>query len=94
MNLFHITSRTAWVNATRLGRYVAPSLESEGFIHCSTASQVLPVARKFYDGQTALSLLVIDPARLTQVLKWEPSPEGSSPEGVPGWPEDGGSCIS
>jgi uncharacterized protein (DUF952 family) len=63
--------------------YASPSLASEGFIHCSTWSQVLPVARKFYRGQTGLVLLAIDPARVTAVLKWEPPSDGQPPEGVP-----------
>ena len=83
MNILHITSRTAWINATRLGQYSAPSLESEGFIHCSTAAQTVPVAHKFYKGQTGLVLLVIDPARLASDLKWEPPSDGAPPPGVP-----------
>jgi uncharacterized protein (DUF952 family) len=51
-------------------------------IHCSTYSQVLPVAEKFYKGQPGLVLLVIDPRRLTSDLKWEPPAEGAPPPGV------------
>lgn len=83
MNIYHIASRTDWVAATRAGQYVAPSFASDGFIHCSTAAQVVPVAEKFYNGQTGLVLLVIDPERLVADLKWEPSAEGAPPPGVP-----------
>jgi uncharacterized protein (DUF952 family) len=83
MNVLHIASRQAWVAATRLGQYAAPSLASEGFIHCSTLGQVLHVAAKFYNGQTGLVLLVIDPARLTSALKWGPPSDGKPPPGVP-----------
>jgi len=48
VNIYHITSRSAWIDATRSGVYIAPSLQAEGFIHCSTATQILPVARQFY----------------------------------------------
>ena len=74
MNIYHITSRAAWIEATRRGFYPAPSLDSEGFIHCSTAAQLLPVAHTFYRGQTGLVLLVIDTRRLTAGVKWEPAP--------------------
>ena len=50
VNVYHITTRTAWIAATRNGIYEAPSLASAGFIHCSTSAQVLPVARQFYAG--------------------------------------------
>ena len=82
MNIMHITSRKAWIEATRAGQYKAPSLEKEGLIHCSTYSQILPVAEKYYKGQSDLVLLVIDPMRLTQALKWEPPAEGTPPPGI------------
>lgn len=79
----HIASRLAWKEAERIGQYAPPSLESEGFIHCSTAEQVAPVAAKYYRGQTGLILLVVDPQRLTSLLKWEPPADGLTPPGVP-----------
>ena len=80
VNIYHITSRKAWIDATRSGSYTPPSLTSEGFIHCSTATQILPVARQFYRGQTGLVLLVIDTRRLTVEVKWERS---APPQGLP-----------
>ena len=87
--IFHITSREAWNVAQHQGQYSAPSLMSEGFIHCSTRTQVLPVAEKFYKGQTGLMLLVIDSTRLSSGLKWEapfdgvPLPGASASETFP-----------
>jgi uncharacterized protein (DUF952 family) len=81
-SILHITSRAEWLAAQATGRYVAPSLASEGFIHCSQQHQVLPVAEKFYRGQDGLVLLVIDPARLDSPLKWEAPAEGGPPPGV------------
>ena len=81
--IFHITSREAWNAAQEQGQYTAPSLTSEGFIHCSTRAQVLPVAEKFYRGQTGLVILVIDSARLSSGLNWEAPFDGAPPLGVP-----------
>jgi len=81
--IYHITSRSAWTEARQSGEYRAESLESEGFIHCSTGSQVLPVVEKFYRGQRGLLLLKIDPALLSSDLKWEPPSGGTPPPGVP-----------
>ncbi len=72
MNLIiHITSKTAWQSAQQAGEYSAPSLATEGFIHCSTPAQVVAVAERFYAGQRGLILLVIDPARLRSEVKYE-----------------------
>jgi uncharacterized protein (DUF952 family) len=70
--ILHLTSRAAWEAADRAGVYRADSLAGQGFIHCSTAAQVLRVANKFYPGQHGLVLLVLDPARLTSAVRWEP----------------------
>jgi uncharacterized protein (DUF952 family) len=80
--IYHITSHMAWNQAQQRGDYRAESLETEGFIHCSTQEQVLPVLEKFYKGQDSLLLLVIEPKRLKSDLKWEPPAEGAPPPGV------------
>ena len=81
--IYHITSRQAWNEARERGDYRAQSLETEGYIHCSTESQVLPVAQNFYKGKNDLYLLVIEPALLVSDLKWEPPSGGTPPPGVP-----------
>jgi uncharacterized protein (DUF952 family) len=70
--IFHITSRAEWSEAQIRGEYSAPSLQTEGFIHCSTEKQVAHVANAFYRGRNDLVLLKIDEARLKPELKWEP----------------------
>ena len=81
--IYHLTSRQAWQEAQQRGEYRADSLESEGFIHCSTETQILPVAEKYYKGQPGLLLLQIDPTLLTSELRWEPPSGGAPPPGVP-----------
>lgn len=81
--IFHITSRSDWEAAQAKGEYTAPSLYTEGFIHCSTPDQVLPVAKKFYKGQSGLVLLMIEPALLTSTLNWEAPSGGTPPPGAP-----------
>jgi uncharacterized protein (DUF952 family) len=49
----------------------AGSLETEGFIHCSTPGQVVATADRIFAGSGDLLLLVIDPERLTAPLKYE-----------------------
>ena len=81
--IFHITSRIDWNAAKERGDYRAESLATEGFIHCSTISQVLPVAENFYQSQSGLVLLLIEPTLLSSPLKWEAPSGGNPPPGVP-----------
>jgi uncharacterized protein (DUF952 family) len=70
--ILHITTRTAWSAGQKNGQYAADSLAGEGFIHCSTTGQILRTAEAFFAGQHGLVLLVIEPARLSSELHWEP----------------------
>lgn len=81
--IFHITPRADWEAAQTEGEYVADSLRLEGFIHCSTLAQILPVAEKYYKGQSGLLLLMIEPTLLSSDLKWEAPSGGTPPPGVP-----------
>lgn len=70
--ILHITHKSEWEAAQRNGFYSAPSLASEGFIHCSTPEQVVAVAERFYAGARGLVLLLLDPARIRAEVKYEP----------------------
>jgi uncharacterized protein (DUF952 family) len=62
--LFHVATGAEWEHATWLGTYAPESLEGDGFIHCSTATQHTPVANALFAGRCDLVLLLIDPTRL------------------------------
>ena len=79
--ILHITSRAEWADAQARGEYIAPSLNAEGFIHCSTEKQVLHVANAFYRGRNDLVLLLIDESKLKPELKWE-APAGPPAPGI------------
>lgn len=79
--ILHITTRAEWKEAQRRGEYRTPSLESEGFVHCSTEKQVVQVANAFYLGRNDLVLLVLDESKLKPVLKWE-APAGPPAPGI------------
>jgi uncharacterized protein (DUF952 family) len=79
--IYHITSKQDWASAQEQGEYTAPSLQTEGFIHCSTAAQVVHVANAFYRGRTDLVLLQLDESRIKPEVKWE-APAGPAAENV------------
>ena len=70
--IMHIISQSAWQQAQAEGTYRAPSLEAQGFIHFSLPEQVVETANRFYEGQTDLALLLVDPAKLEAELRYEP----------------------
>jgi uncharacterized protein (DUF952 family) len=77
--ILHITTRAEWQAAQRKGVYEAPSLASEGFIHCSTVGQVTETANIFFPGAKDLVLLVIEESAVTAPVKYEPPAGVGSP---------------
>ncbi|MGZ3844799.1 MAG: DUF952 domain-containing protein [Flavisolibacter sp.] len=72
--IYHVTTKQEWEIAEQEGFYVAPSLKSEGFIHCSEEQQVKGVLERYYKGKKDLLKLVIDTTRLKPELKYELAP--------------------
>ena len=69
--ILHITPRDRWETAKNLGTYRSDTLDTEGFIHCSTLAQFIGSANRFFHQQTALVILVIDVDRVTSELRYE-----------------------
>jgi uncharacterized protein (DUF952 family) len=69
--IYHITSKKDWETAKNGGFYTADSLASEGFIHCSTATQVEVTANRFFNGKQDLVILEIDPQKVAAEIKFE-----------------------
>lgn len=78
-HIIHICTRTDWKNAKAIGEYRPPSLDIEGFIHCSRPEQVLTVINRFYADIPDLILLWIDPNLLAAELRWEAADEDVFP---------------
>lgn len=72
MTILHFCSRSDWAAARSAGRYAADTYATEGFIHCSTADQVLLPADAIARGRTDLVLLEIDESRLPEPPRYEP----------------------
>ncbi len=69
--ILHITQRHEWEQAKNLGTYRSNTLDSEGFIHCSTPIQLLGSANRFFKNQTDLVILKIDVDRVTPEIRYE-----------------------
>jgi glutathione S-transferase len=73
--LFHLALRDDWRVAVEHGDYqrstLGKSLDDEGFIHCSFASQVQRIADGVYRDRQDVVLLTIDPSRLSAEVRVE-----------------------
>ena len=69
--LLHITSREQWDRARFAGMYRSETLDTEGFIHCSTREQVLDVANAHFRGREDLVLLCIDSSRVQAPIQYD-----------------------
>lgn len=73
MKIYHVVTPTDWQQYSELPIYEAASLHTEGFIHCSTASQVAGVLERYYREVPDLLLLHINEKALGEKLVYEPS---------------------
>lgn len=70
-DLLHITTPDGWAAAQRAGAVTA-TMNSEGFVHCSTRAQLPGTLGRHFAGAGPLLGLVLDPARVGD-LRWEES---------------------
>jgi uncharacterized protein (DUF952 family) len=81
--IYHIAAAADWAQARRDGQYTMSTrgltLAEQGYIHASTAEQVVPVANAYYQGVPGLLLLVIDPGRVTPEIRYEHVPGQDQP---------------
>ena len=75
--IYHLAKPTDWEKSMNRGFHTAPSLQTEGFIHCSSKEQVIPSAEKHFEGTDQLVILEIPEKWVKNKLKWEPSRGGA-----------------
>ena len=75
--ILHIAQRDAWDKAKASRSYQGDTLELEGYIHCSTSAQLIPVANRLFRGRTDLVLLCIDRSQVKAEIRDENLEGGS-----------------
>lgn len=76
--IYKILSTSEWDQARAAGHFAGTAMDRQsGFIHLSGADQVVETARRYFAGITGLTLLTVDPDRLGDALRWEPSRGGA-----------------
>lgn len=69
--IYHIVDKKSWKEYARAGSYSPPSIEEEGFIHCSTASELENTANRHFKGKNGLLLILISTAQVRSTIKFE-----------------------
>jgi|AntAceMinimDraft_1070359.scaffolds.fasta_scaffold12355_4 uncharacterized protein (DUF952 family) len=71
--IYHIVDKRAWKDNARSGAYQPSTVETEGFIHCSTASELQNTANRFFKGKSGLLLVLISTGQVRAEIKFEQS---------------------
>jgi len=76
--IYHMCRADEWRAAEDAGIYTGSSQDrADGFIHFSTAEQIVVSAAKHRAGQDGLVLLTVDAGVLDDALRWEASRGGA-----------------
>jgi uncharacterized protein (DUF952 family) len=76
--IYKIVPLSLWREAENCGSFTgAPADLADGFIHFSLREQLEETAAKWFSGQADLMLVAVDPARLGDALRFEPSRGGA-----------------
>ena len=74
---YKILTPLQWQAFQELGNFSgSPDDQRDGYIHLSTANQIVGTLDKHFAGQSELFILEFDTADLKPNLKWEPSRNG------------------
>ncbi|WP_296641571.1 DUF952 domain-containing protein [Roseinatronobacter sp.] len=77
MLIYKIFCRPEWDDLKAKGETLGAPIDlADGFVHFSTAEQVMETAAKHFAGQSDLVLVAVDPDQLGAALKWEVSRGG------------------
>lgn len=78
MKIYKVCSLSHWKQAQEQGVFKGVAIDvSDGYIHFSTADQLVETLAKHFAGQSDLVLLTIETDQLdAEKLKWEPSRGG------------------
>ena len=75
--IYHLSRRADWDLAKTAGSYRGSYEDTaDGFLHFSTAGQVVGSAAKHRSGESGLVLLEVDSVALGEALRWEPARGG------------------
>lgn len=75
--ILHIATPDEWAAAQQAGEIAPASLQSEGFVHCSTRAQLAGTLARHFTGAGPLVGLVLDSGAIAAELRWDESRPGA-----------------
>ena len=76
--IFKVVSRSEWQEAQEAGAFHGSPLDlADGFIHLSSAAQVVSTVQNYFAGRDDLVLVSVDTECLGDTLRWEVSRGGA-----------------
>jgi uncharacterized protein (DUF952 family) len=76
--IYHLARKSDFERARLSGRYDGAREDgADGFMHFSTATQIVESAARHRTGEADLVLVAVDPDRLGPALRWETSRGGA-----------------
>jgi uncharacterized protein (DUF952 family) len=76
--IYHLARDAGWRDAARSGTYTGTAEDrADGFLHFSTAAQIVESAAKHRRGETGIVLVAVDAGSLGDALRWEPARGGA-----------------
>ena len=69
--LFTLITKEEWKIYSAMGFFETESLKSEGMIHCYYGNQVEEAANRLFPALESIILIVIDPLRIQEPIKYE-----------------------
>lgn len=76
--IYHIATSKDWKETVENGSYRVSSLAIEGFIHCSTAEQLMEVADRWFSGRKDVVVLEIHQDSLPVEVRYELASNGKA----------------
>lgn len=75
--IYKLLATGEWRLAQEAGAYLGSEVDRrDGFVHFSTAAQVVETAARYFLGQRELTMLTVEADLLGVALRWEPSRGG------------------
>jgi uncharacterized protein (DUF952 family) len=76
--IYKICTSAEWAHAERAGEFAGSAVDfADGYIHFSTADQVVTTAARHFAGMTGLVLVAVSAEDFGPALKWEPARGGA-----------------
>jgi uncharacterized protein (DUF952 family) len=76
--IYKLLAAEEWAAAQQAGVFRGSAVDlADGYVHFSTAEQVVETAARHFAGRRGLLLLAVDTDRLGEDLRWEPSRGGA-----------------